>query len=161
MQFTTTNLVGDRVLVKGTDKFGTEGSQVVSSTQWNDVLAHDSYLTATDAYETAVEEFFAPLMAAAAQAEKKLARPKNDPSAYVVLHEGVEAVAGEERVLIQLDKDSVILRLISDGDFDRLVWVADELEVLEVETDEDDDLMGVAAAAGVEIFNIEDTRAED
>lgn len=130
-QFTLQNLTNDRVLVKGTDASGTTGTTVLFATEWRSIKAHKDYQSATADFEAKVEEFFAPLTEAAEKLNAAHA-PKVDPITYVVLEEGVEATAGAERTVLKLGRDSVVLRLIEAGDFDRLVWVDDSLEVLEV-----------------------------
>lgn len=136
-QFTTTNLTGERVLVRGTDQFGTEGQAVVFASQWNDVKARSSHMEAHESFEAAVEEFFAPIMEAADLLNSS-AQPKVDPISYVVLQEGTEAEQGRDEIAVKLTVDSIVLRLLEQGDYDRLVWVNDQLEVLEV-MDFDDD----------------------
>lgn len=136
-QFTTTNLTGERVLVRGTDQFGTEGQTIVDASQWNMVKAKSSHMEAHENFNAAVEEFFAPLMEAADLLNSS-AQPKVDPISYVVLQEGAEAQQGQDEIAVKLDVDSIVLRLLEHGDYDRLVWVNDQLEVLEV-MDFDDD----------------------
>ena len=136
-QFTTTNLTGERVLVRGTDQFGTEGQTIVDAEQWNDVKARSSHMEAHENFEAAVEEFFAPIMEAADLLNSS-AQPKVDPISYVVLQEGTEAEQGRDEIAVKLTVDSIVLRLLEQGDYDRLVWVNDQLEVLEV-MDFDDD----------------------
>lgn len=130
-QFTTANLTNERVLVKGTDQFGTEGQTVLDASEWNEVKAHQSQAHAVEGFDAAVEEFFAPLMKAidevASTQQKKI-----DPITYVVIHEGTEAQQGRDEVAVKLGTDSIVLRLIELGDYDRLVWVDSQLEVLEV-----------------------------
>jgi hypothetical protein len=127
--FTITRLVGDRAIVKGTDVFGVEGSVTVFTTQWDEVNANTAYDQATEAFEAAVEEFFAPLTKAAEAMHQSVSRP-TDSIGYVVLREGQAAVPAQSEHIVKLNRDSVILRLVEQGDFDRLVWVGDELEVL-------------------------------
>lgn len=129
MTFTTQKLTGQRVLVKGTDGTGTDGQTVLDSTQWDNVLAHSEYSQAEDDYKAVVEEFFAPLTAAAEAVGKKLA-PAPDPDSFVVYHEGVDGVDAKPAVVVQLDHDSIVLRILESYDTSRLVWVGDELEVL-------------------------------
>ena len=136
-QFTTTNLTGERVLVRGTDQFGTEGQTIVHAEQWNDIKARSSHLEAHENFDAAVEEFFAPLMEAADLLNSS-AQPKVDPISYVVLQEGTEAQQGQDEIAVKLSVDSIVLRLLEQGDYGRLVWVNDQLEVLEV-MDFDDD----------------------
>ena len=130
MTFSITKLVSSRALVQGTDQFGTSGSTVVNTTQWDEVKAHDEFHTSVEAYDAAVEEFFAPLLAATDAVEAKLNRPVDDPISHVVLHEGSEAVEGEAPTIIKLGRDAIILRLIEEDQTDRLIWVDGDLEVL-------------------------------
>lgn len=131
-QFTTIPLSNERVLVKGTDRFGTSGETVLDGSAWAEVKRHRAYHEATDGFDAAVEEFFAPLMEAADKLEQAISLPKPDPDTYVVLSEGVEGTPGKEAEVIKLGPDSVVLRLIERGDTDRLVWVMDRLEVMAV-----------------------------
>ena len=128
--FSTTQLVDNRVVVQGTDQFGSQGRTIVDGTQWAEVTGNNDYDQAVEAFESAVEQFFAPLMEATVKLEQSLERP-TDSLGYVVLQEKVEATAGQEQVLVHLTKDSQILRLIDQGDFARLMWVGEDLEILE------------------------------
>lgn len=152
MTFTTQKLVGSRVLVKGADSSGTEGQTILDSTQWDEINSHTAFDKATEAFEAAVESFFAPLTEATEAINKALNKP-NDPLSYVVLHEAVEGTAPQAEQLIKLSHDSIVLRLIEQGDHDRLVWVGDELEVLEV----DDELPFEADAAGFSDTEVTDS----
>lgn len=128
--FTTSPLVGSRVLVSGTDVNGVTGSEVVSSAQWDEVNANTAYDQAAEAFDSAVEAFFAPLTEAAKALDEERKRPTKDPIGYVVLHEEVAATPGQSEHIIKLTRDSIVLRLIEQGESDRLVWVNGELEVL-------------------------------
>lgn len=131
MTFTTTNLVGHRVLVEGTDRFGRTGQTVVDSTQWDDINTNVQFERATKEFEAEVEKFFAPIAAA----QDKLAetmKSKLDGIETMVLKEAVEGVRPEDAIVIHLTKDSQILRILEQGDGDaRLRWVNDELEITE------------------------------
>lgn len=133
MSFSTTRLVNHRVLVTGTDTFDVSGKVTLDSSQWDEIKADTQYTEALDAFDAAVESFFAPLVEAAAAAEKAapVAVPV-DPMSYVVLNEEVEGVEAQPAQLIHLNDDSIVLRLIESGDTDRLVWVDGKLEVLEL-----------------------------
>jgi hypothetical protein len=131
MSFEMKKLVGCRVLVTGTDVAGQSGSTVLNSSQWDEFKADKKYDQAAEAFDTAVEEFFAPLVEAADKAKAALVAVPEDPMSYVVLSEKVDGVEGSERTLIYLEKDSIVLRLLEQGDTDRLVWVGDNLEILE------------------------------
>jgi hypothetical protein len=129
MSFTTQNLVGNRVVVKGTDINGAVGEQVVDSTEWTLIHANTELDIAKQAFDEAVEEFFAPITEAAEKLGKTLEMPE-DAINYLVLDEGVEGTESVSRNVVHLSQDSVILRLIEAGDDDRLVWVNERLEVL-------------------------------
>jgi hypothetical protein len=132
MTFTITKLAGDRALVKGRDTAGTAGSQILDAAEWNEFTARNKHDEAHEAFDAAVEEFFAPLNAAV-DALKETAKPKHDPLFFVTVQEKSEAVAGTEEVLVHLSHDSAVLRLIEqDPDTDRLIWVNDTLEILEL-----------------------------
>lgn len=130
MSFSTINLTNDRVLVKGTDVHGTTGETVLDGSQWAEVKAHSQHLDAHEAFDSAVEEFFRPLT----EASEALAKPvtKVDPNATVVLQEEVEPTAGTQGIVVSLTRESQILRLIEGGNTDRLIWVGDDLEIVEL-----------------------------
>jgi hypothetical protein len=131
MTFTTKNLVDNRVLVSGTDQFGIDGSTVLNGTQWAEINEHTQFDAATEEFAAAVEAFFAPLTEATEKFEEARKRTE-DGLSYVVLHEGVAATPGQPEQLVKLSKDSMVLRLLEQGDSDRLVWVDGGLEILEV-----------------------------
>lgn len=130
MTLTTTKLVGSRVLVSGTDVRGTDGQTILDSTQWDEVNSNSAFDKATAGFEAAVQAFFAPLTKASEEFEAQ-AKPQMDPASYVVLQERVEGVAPQAEQLLKLNHDSVVLRLIGQGDLSRLIWVGESLEVLE------------------------------
>lgn len=132
MSFSITRLVNHRVLVSGTDSFGTEGKVTLNSEQWDEINADQQYSQAVDAFDAAVESFFAPLLDAATDLEKAQLVTPQDPMSYVVLNEAVEGVEAKPAQLIHLNDDSIVIRLIESGDTDRLVWVDGRLEVLEL-----------------------------
>lgn len=131
--FTKLNLTGGRVLVKGTDSQGTTGETVLWANEWNQVNAHLKVDVAQADFDEAVSAFFAPLTEAAealqAQYEKDNAP---DPLSYVTLNEGVEGIAGHAPEVVTLSRDSMVLRALEEGHEDRLVWVGNTLEILEV-----------------------------
>ncbi len=131
MTFTTMNLTNDRVLVKGSDVHGGHGETILDASQWVELGQRSALRTAQADFDAAVDAFFAPLTEAAEKASKTVERP-TDSSAFVVLDEGTEGQQAVAPVIVSLTKDSIVLRLIEEGNTDRLVWVGDELEVLEV-----------------------------
>lgn len=130
MTFTSRRLVGNRVMVSGSDVLGTSGQAILDSSQWDEIKADLKFDQATEAFEAAVEEFFKPLTDAADQAQRSVDVP-DDPAGYVVLSEGQPGQRAVPRHIVKLNRDSIVLRLIEQGDTSRLVWVNGELEVLE------------------------------
>jgi hypothetical protein len=129
--FQYTRLVGDRAHVTGTDANGVTGATTVNTSEWDTVCANSNFKQAESDFDAAVQEFFAPLTEAAEKIGKKLEKA-DDPMSYIVEDEGTEAVSGVAPKVHRLSRDSVILRMIDAGDVARLVWVNDELEILEV-----------------------------
>ena len=123
MSFIVQNMLGAQALVSGTDHLGNEGKTIVSTTQWDELKARTGFSVATEDFDAAVLEFFAPLTEAAKKLGASVERKKQDPTEYVVIKNGVEAVAGEPNEVVGLTRDSIILRLIEEGNTDRLVWV--------------------------------------
>lgn len=123
MTFQVQNMLGDQALVSGTDKLGNEGKTIVSTSQWDELKARSNFSAATEDFDAAVKEFFAPLTEAAEKAELALAGKPQDSAEYVVLKEATEGVEPEPAEIVALSKDSIILRLIEEGNTDRLMWV--------------------------------------
>lgn len=128
MTFNTIPLTGDRVLVRGTDIHGSTGECTLDASQWNELNARTDLDRAQRAFDDAVQEFFAPLTEAAEKAKRSIELPE-DSAAFVVIDEGSEGEARRPRQVVRLTRDSMVLRLIEDGNTDRLIWVNGELEV--------------------------------
>lgn len=132
MTFTTARLTNGTTLVRGTDTTGRTGQVQLDSTQWDDIKARRAYTGAEKDFDTAVAEFFAPLVAAKESLENAAKGTDVDPITFVVMKEEVTGQAHQSAVVERLHAHSVILRLIEADDTDRLVWVSDnELAVLE------------------------------
>ena len=123
MSFIVQLMLGAQALVSGADHLGNEGKTIVSTTQWDELKDRSNFSSATEDFDAAVEAFFAPLQEASAKIEKAAAGKEQDPTEYIVLKKGVKAVTGETDQIVELNKDSIILRLIEEGNTDRLVWV--------------------------------------
>jgi hypothetical protein len=121
--FTVQTMLGGQALVSGTDKLGNEGKQIVSTIQWDELTGRDNFSKAQADFDAAVEKFFKPLDKAAKKIKKQLERPSQDPAEYIVLKEAVVGVQSSPAEIVPLSRDSIILRLIEEGDTDRLIWV--------------------------------------
>ena len=128
MSFTTTDLVNNRVLVEGTDRLGHIGRTVLDSTQFLELSARDDHSLAHEAFDAEVRAFYAPLTAAAEKLEAAQQVQAEDLFTEVV-QEAVEATAGQQEIRVRLSRDTVILRLIEQGDDERLIWVNDQIEI--------------------------------
>jgi hypothetical protein len=129
MTFKTQPLVGNRVLVRGSDSLGVQGQCVLNSTQWDQVKEQKQFSQATKEFDEAVEEFFRPLDAALTKLAGR-AETAPDSATFVVLEEATEGTPHNPGLLIHLDHDAVCLRLLEQGAFDRLIWVDNILEVV-------------------------------
>ena len=134
--FTTIKLANHRVLVKGTDSFGVIGQTVLNSTQWEGILETLNHNTAEDQFNKAVEEFYAPLIEKIDAIQAAEQRSIVDDAYVFSVGETVEAVDAVAPTTYRLTQDSAILRLLADGEFDRLIWVGDKLEITAAVEDE-------------------------
>lgn len=127
-EFNTTALAGQRVLVTGSKE---NQQTILDSSEWDSIKAHQAYHLAGDAFDEAVTAFFAPIVEAAEKANAALVEslPKRDDAFVIVLSEGTEGVEEVEPEVIQLGRDAAILRMIEEGNTDRLVWVGDTIEI--------------------------------
>jgi hypothetical protein len=121
MSFTVQSMLGDQALVSGTDAFGKTGKTVVSTQQWDELKAKQNFSAAVEDFDAAVAEFFRPLTDAAEAVTDT--QPTYDPAEYIVLTEEVEGVEAKEQEIVELTRDSIILRLIEEGTTDRLIWI--------------------------------------
>lgn len=127
--FNTKALANDRLLVTGNP-----GQQTILYVeQWNQIKKEFRKESLVADFDSKIEEFFAPLVAAQEQLDKAMT-PVIDPAFTIVLNEGKEEQPGEDTILIDLSTHSAIARLIERGELDRLIWVGnDTIEILEYE----------------------------
>ena len=127
--FNTKALANDRLLVTGNP-----GQQTILYVeQWNTIKKEFRKESLVADFDSKIEEFFAPLVAAQEQLDKAMT-PVIDPAFTIVLNEGKEEQPGEDTILIDLSTHSAIARLIERGELDRLIWVGDNtIEILEYE----------------------------
>lgn len=130
MTLSITRLVGHRARIKGTDAEGVDGQCTVDTSQWDDLTQHKVIEQAQADFDSAVEEFLAPINEAIEKANAA-ATVEEDAVTYVVLEEAEEGKPSQREVRVQLSHDSQILRLIEEGKGNRLVWMGDTLEILE------------------------------
>lgn len=148
-RFEMLELTGNRVVVTGTDLLGQTGKVVIDGTEWAGLKRHDAAHQAEAEFDAALQAWAAPMIEAQEKYEAAIAADDQDPLEYMVLHEEVVATEGRPEVRARLSKDSQILRLIEDNDFDRLYWVTESnLEILKagaspvqpmLDEDEDED----------------------
>lgn len=130
MSFTTTKLAGHRVLVEGTDKNSILGREVLDSTQWDRLTEDTGHSAAHQAFDKAIEKFYAPLTKAAEALEAAHKGPAEDVFS-IVTQEAVPATPGQREIRESLTHDSAVLRILEQSDADqRLIWVNDHLEIV-------------------------------
>ena len=127
--FNTKALAGDRLLVTGNP-----GQQTILYVhQWNTIKQEFRKESLVADFDSKIEEFFAPLIEAQEKLDKALT-PVIDPAFTIVLNESKEPQPGEPAVVVELEYDSAVARLIETGQLERLIWVGnDRIEILEYE----------------------------
>ena len=130
--FNITKLAGHKLLVTG----DANQAAVLDTTEWDGVAAIIAEHNAQHTYDETVEEFFAPLQAAADELEKiTLGTALQDPAFVVTLHDEVEGVESKDAVQMHLSNEATIVRLLLAGDFSRLIWVGDkEIAILALDS---------------------------
>jgi hypothetical protein len=121
--FTVQTMLGGTALVSGTDKLGNIGKTEVYTHQWDELKGRTNFSKAQADFDAEVERFFKPLEKAAKKLGKATSRPSQDPAEYIVLKEEVKGTKPQPAEVVALTRDSIILRLIEEGDTDRLVWI--------------------------------------
>ena len=133
MTFTVVPLQGNEALIRGVDRFGTEGNMVVPTHQYNQLKKYGEADNSLDDLNAAFKEFFAPLdeaLDAYADAVKAEQSPVED---VIILEEAVEAVEYKPEVRVVLNHATKVLLLIERNETDRLIWVNNFLHVTEGE----------------------------
>ena len=123
MSFKITRLQDDRIIVSGSDIQGHTDQIVVDGTQWLWLQGADKESEAVEAFDKAMEEFYAPL-AKATDALHAAKANKVDALNYIVVQEGKAGTPAAEEILVELTHDSKILRLIAEDELaPRLIWI--------------------------------------
>ena len=128
--FEKRNLANHRALVTGLDEAGVQHQTVLNTEEWDQLNKRTGFTAAIEEYDAKVAEFFKPLTEAADRLENAH-KIQTDPAFYVVEQEAVTPTEGQPELLHFLSHDSVVIRLIEEGREDRLVWVGDDIEILE------------------------------
>ena len=123
--FKYTQTTSNQVVVEGTDSHGVFNRLIVDGEQWTSIKQVEETLLAAQEFDAAVEEFFRPLTDAAPVSEKQ-----SDFATYT-LKQGKDAVEKVLPLQYELTNDSQILRAIDFELFDLLMWVGDNLVVLQ------------------------------
>lgn len=133
--FNTRALANDSFLVTGEDDAGRPCTTVLDGSELMEVRRESNMLLAGQEYDRVVEDFFAPLTAAADLVTDMAAPKPMDPAFLYVVDEGQEPVEGRRSHIHLLSHDSAVLRLLQTRQSHRLVWVKtpaeDRIEILE------------------------------
>ena len=116
---------GDEVFVKGTK--GRQTMLYIGS--WNEYQRKLGVVGAEKDFDRSVEEFFAPLTAAA-EALRESYEDRGHDSSRRVVRAGTDAVEGSETEYFYLRRDALIWEDIVVNDGANLVWVGDNLLAL-------------------------------
>lgn len=128
MTFTVTRLANSQAIVQGTDHLGNSGRLLLSTFYYDDWKTSHATDTAKEEFDSAVEDFFAPLMAAAEKLDAARNKPDPiDPMFTVVTGEKVEGTDAVHQTIEILDLNTAILRAVLDlQDTSRLIWIDDK-----------------------------------
>lgn len=122
--FKHTKLAGGQYLVEGTDSTDVVGSAVVFGGEYDELKGDDAFAKAEEQFEADIKKFLAPITEAAEKlSAAKEAQDMPLSEEFYVVTEAVEGVAAQAKQIRTLARDTVILRLIDAGKFDRLRWV--------------------------------------
>jgi hypothetical protein len=122
MTLNVTPLINGGYLVTGQDSAGAEGKTILRSERWDMVVHLRAHAHAEAEFDEAVEAFFAPLTDAADKAKALIAGPTSDYGS-VTIGENVEGSHARE---VELDEDGILLRILSEGNQNLLLWVGDD-----------------------------------
>lgn len=125
--FTLIRGVDHTAVIRGTDKFGESGSQLVGTRAWDryqDIIAQQDKI---EAFDTVVGEFYAPLMEKLEALEDGDEVGEDPLNPRKVIQEGVSHVAAEDTLYVELDRDGQLIEAVTLGLFDRLSWVGGQL----------------------------------
>lgn len=130
--FIATELAGNRFLIEGVDEVGAPRSVILDGSAFKEILREEGAKFAGEEFDQAIADFFKPLTEAS-DALKEAQAPQVDPAFLYVLQEEVPSTEGTSGILLALDKDTVVLRMIHDGDYSRLIWAKqDGNDVIEI-----------------------------
>lgn len=126
--FDITELAGNRVLVIGKDHADVQHQAILDGTEWNQAKVHDRQQSAAEDFDAAVEAFYAPIVAAIDRLETA-SQVEEDPAFFIVTQEAQPGAPAQDERRHYLSHDTVVLRLIEQGNTNRLIWVGDTIEI--------------------------------
>ena len=119
--------VDHTAVIRGTDKFGETGSQLVRTRVWDSYQDIIGQKDKVEAFDSAVEEFYAPLMGKLEELEAANEAAEDPLNPRTVVEEGGSHVASQATLYVELDRDGQLIEAVTLGLFDRLSWVGGEL----------------------------------
>lgn len=132
MSFALTRGVDHTAIIRGTDKHGVSGAQVVNTETYDTWLEAISLRDSGDAADDAIRAIFKPLFDVI-EAEEEATVDPLDPMR--VVQEPQEHVRGSAGFGIELDHDGLLVAAVLEGHSHRLNWVNNELFLEAVEAD--------------------------
>lgn len=127
MHFTFTQGTGDTGIIRGVDKNGVEGEQLVYTGDWAQYQKAVRCTNKGNEMDEAIREFFEPLFE---KLDEVCEEQVEDPLHSVrVISEEIKATPGKPGVSVDLGYDGVLILAVVEGHWDRLSWVNGQLFV--------------------------------
>lgn len=115
-------------VIRGQDKYGVQGSIIVSTVEYDRLQEITSRLDKGAQVDEVIRDFWAPLVDKIADIEAGEEDERVDPlDSHRVIHESVAHVSGSPAVSVDLDYDGTCILAVVEGHHHRLAWVMDEL----------------------------------
>src|SRR5690606_6785510 len=118
--FTLIRGVDHTAVIRGTDKFGETGSQLVDTRVWDNDQDIIGQKDKVEAFDSVGEECYAPLMEKLEALEAGDEQAEDPLNPRKVVEEGVSHVASMDTLYVELSRDGQLIEAVTLGLFDRL-----------------------------------------
>ena len=114
-------------VIRGQDKYGVQGSSIVSTVEYDRLQEITSRMDKGAQVDEVIRNFWAPMVDAIVTIVAEEDERVDPLDSHRVIHEHVAHVSGSPAVSVGLDYDGVCILAVVEGHHDRLAWVMDQL----------------------------------